>query len=267
MRIKLTSSLSLYLDVWVPPNATSTSNLPVKVWIYGGGEQGGGIQNPMYDGCNLAAHDTLLVSINYRLGPLGFLTLASAGIAGNFGIQDLVLGLEWVQSHITAFGGNPVSFSTSFPDSFLEIMLTVFQQEKVLLFGESAGASNTFLISTLPNVTSLINAAVWESGAGPQLATPAVANTLGTAFATRLNCSTADVSTHLSFLVSSANKSANHPTRLLALDQYQHRPYKQLHPRHRMQLSTAVSTLLTSNRTSMVLQFPRSPGPLAQRFP
>ena len=66
----------------------------------------------MFDGCNLAAYDTLLVSINYRLGPIGFLTLASAGIAGNFGIQDLVLGLEWVQSYITAFGGNPVSFAT-----------------------------------------------------------------------------------------------------------------------------------------------------------
>lgn len=98
----------MYLDVWVPENATSTSGLPVKVWIYGGGQQGGGIQNPMYDGCNLAAHDTLLVSISYRLGPIGYLTLDSAGIGGNFGIQDLVLGLEWVQSNIAAFGGDPV---------------------------------------------------------------------------------------------------------------------------------------------------------------
>jgi carboxylesterase type B len=110
-------NLSLYLDVWVPPNATSTSNLPVKVWVYGGGNQGGGIQDALYDGCNLAAHDTLLVSINYRIGPLGFLTLASAGITGNFGIQDLILGLEWVQSHITAFGGNPVHLSLPFSKS------------------------------------------------------------------------------------------------------------------------------------------------------
>jgi carboxylesterase type B len=100
----VTSDLSLYLDVWAPPTATSTSSLPVKVWIYRGGEQGGGIQNPLYDGCNLAAHDTLVVSISYRLAPLGFLTLSSAGIAGTFGIQDLLLGLDWVQSHITAFG-------------------------------------------------------------------------------------------------------------------------------------------------------------------
>jgi carboxylesterase type B len=106
------ASLSLFIDVWAPANVTSTSSLPVKVWIHGGGDQGGGIQNPLYDGCNLAAHDTLLVSISYRVGPLGFLTLDSAGIAGNFGIQDLLLGLEWVQSNIAAFGGNPVSLST-----------------------------------------------------------------------------------------------------------------------------------------------------------
>jgi carboxylesterase type B len=119
----MTSFLSLYLDIWVPPNANSTSNLPVKVWIYGGGEQGGGIQNPLYDGCNLAAHGTLVVSISYRVGPLGFLTLASAGIAGNFGVQDLLLGLEWVQSHIASFGGNPVSLPTPYP-GHLETILT-----------------------------------------------------------------------------------------------------------------------------------------------
>lgn len=161
------------------------------MWIYGGGEQGGGIQNPLYDGCNLAAHDTLVVSISYRLGPIGFLTLGSAGIAGNFGIQDLVLGLEWVQSNIASFGGDPVSFSA--PGRDPENMLIDVSQKKVLLFGESAGASNTFLISTLPNATSLINAAVWESGAGPQLATSDVANTLGAKYATTLNCSTSDV--------------------------------------------------------------------------
>jgi len=109
LRTKLMRILSLYLNVWVAPNATSTSNIPVKVWIHGGGDQGGAIQDPLFDGCNLAGHGTILVSISYRLGPLGFLTLATAGIAGNFGVQDIILGLEWVQSHIAAFGGNPVS--------------------------------------------------------------------------------------------------------------------------------------------------------------
>jgi carboxylesterase type B len=115
---------SLYVNVWAPANATSSSNLPVKVWIYGGGQQGGGIQNPLYDGCNLAAHDTLLVSINYRLGPLGYLTLDAAGIGGNFGTQDLILGLEWLQSHISAFGGDPVSFSRPLT---LKLILTIPQ--------------------------------------------------------------------------------------------------------------------------------------------
>jgi hypothetical protein len=104
------------VNVWAPANANSNSNLPVKVWIYGGGQQGGGIQNPIFNGCSLAAHDTLLVSINYRLGPLGYLTVDDAGIGGNFAIQDLILGLEWVQSHIAAFGGDPVSFGLLYPE-------------------------------------------------------------------------------------------------------------------------------------------------------
>jgi len=174
------------VNVWAPANAHSNSNLPVKVWIYGGGQQGGGIQNPLFNGCSLAAHDTLLVSINYRLGPLGYLTVDDAGIGGNFAIQDLILGLEWVQSHIAAFGGDPVSIGLPYPH--LRLMLTTSQQKKVLLFGESAGATNVFILSTLPQAPSLFNAAVWESGAGPQLATPEVANTYGTSYASKLNC-------------------------------------------------------------------------------
>jgi hypothetical protein len=106
----LMRSASLHLDVWVPYNATTKSALPVKVWIYGGGEDAGGISNPLYNGCNLAKDDTVMVSINYRLGPLGFLTLESAGIGGNFGIEDILLGLEWIQTNIAAFGGDPVSY-------------------------------------------------------------------------------------------------------------------------------------------------------------
>ena len=101
--------VSLYLDIWIPPNITAESALPVKVWIYGGSQQAGSISDPLYSGCNLAMAETVVVSINYRLGPLGFLALESAGIDGNFGIQDLLLGLQWVQDHITNFGGDPVS--------------------------------------------------------------------------------------------------------------------------------------------------------------
>lgn len=96
-------AVSLYLDIL-------GSALPVKVWIYGGSETAGGISNALYDGCNLAKDDAILVLVNYRIGPLGFLALESAGIQGNQAIQDLLLGLDWIQSNIVAFGGDPVSY-------------------------------------------------------------------------------------------------------------------------------------------------------------
>jgi carboxylesterase type B len=66
----------------------------------------------MYNGCNSAAEgSSLVVGINYRLGPLGFLALESAGIAGNQGILDILMGLQWIQENIAAFGGDPVSGS------------------------------------------------------------------------------------------------------------------------------------------------------------
>lgn len=100
---------SLYLDIWTPSNATKDAKLPVKVWVYGGSNTDGGISDSLYDGCNTADDGAVLVSINYRLGPLGFMALNSAGIYGNQGIQDLLLGLKWVQKHISEFGGDSVS--------------------------------------------------------------------------------------------------------------------------------------------------------------
>jgi carboxylesterase type B len=99
---------SLYLDVWVPANATKECDLPVRVWLYGGGNQDGGISNPLYDGCNVASTNAIAVAINYRLGPLGFISLKDAGFGGNQGIQDILLALQWVQDNIAAFGGDPV---------------------------------------------------------------------------------------------------------------------------------------------------------------
>lgn len=96
------------MDIWAPASATKDSNLPVKVWVFGGSDTEGGIEYPLYDGCNLAETGSVVVSLNYRLGPLGFLALNSAGIYGNQGIQDLILGFEWVQKSISAFGGDPV---------------------------------------------------------------------------------------------------------------------------------------------------------------
>jgi para-nitrobenzyl esterase len=99
---------SLYLDIWAPSGATKDSKLPVKVWVYGGSNTEGSISDPLYDGCNTAKGGSILVSVNYRLGPLGFMALEPAGFYGNQGIQDIVMGLEWVQDNIAAFGGDPV---------------------------------------------------------------------------------------------------------------------------------------------------------------
>lgn len=68
----------------------------------------GGTGEPTYTGCNLAS-DAIVVTVAYRLGPLGFLVLPDAGIGGNMAIQDEILGLQWVQDNIAAFGGDPVS--------------------------------------------------------------------------------------------------------------------------------------------------------------
>ncbi|RYP49601.1 hypothetical protein DL768_004722 [Monosporascus sp. mg162] len=161
----------LYLNIWAPVSATPESNLPVKVWLYGGSNEGGGVSNPTYDGC-YSAPDSVVVSINYRLGPLGFLALSDLGMTGNYGIMDQKLGLEWVQENIRSFGGDPT---------------------KVLLFGESAGAADGFVLATLPEATALMRAAALQSGGGRDLATVADAQVFQKMFLNKLNCSTPDL--------------------------------------------------------------------------
>ncbi|KAJ4286422.1 hypothetical protein N0V90_013121 [Kalmusia sp. IMI 367209] len=159
----------LYLDVWVPQNA-STQCLPVKVWVYGGSFTGGGVSDPLYDGCN-AATDSIVVSVNYRLGPLGFLGLKSVGLTGNYAVQDVLLGLQWVQDNIRDFGGDP---------------------NQVLLFGQSAGAALSFLISTLPEASSLISAVAAESGGGRGTAPYVEAQPYFETFVKNLGCDDLD---------------------------------------------------------------------------
>ncbi|KAK7749070.1 hypothetical protein SLS62_008465 [Diatrype stigma] len=161
----------LYLNIWAPSSATPGSDLPVKVWLFGGGNEGGGVSDPTYDGC-YTAQDSILVSINYRLGPLGFLALTDLGLSGNYGTQDQLLGLRWVQDNIQSFGGDP---------------------NKVLLFGESAGATNTFVLATRPDAPKLMRAAAMESGGGRDIATVAEAQTYQKIFFEQLNCSTPDI--------------------------------------------------------------------------
>ena len=166
------SCYSLTLDVYVPKAASKRSRLPVKVWQYGGCNQAGGTSYPLYDACHLAT-DAIVVEFNYRVGPLGWLSLETAGVQGNMAIQDILMALQWVQDNIENFGGD---------------------KSKVMLFGQSAGADNTFTVSTLPEAKGLIHSAILESGGGQVLLPFQSAQTVGASFAEVLNCHREDVS-------------------------------------------------------------------------
>ncbi|KAF7560124.1 hypothetical protein G7046_g4035 [Stylonectria norvegica] len=161
----------LYLDVYVPAHVPSYGGLPVKVFAHGGGNDGGSLSYPLYDSCHLAT-DAIIVLFQYRLGPLGFLGLASAGIQGNMAIQDYVAALEWVRSNIHSFGGDP---------------------SKTVLFGQSSGADDAFVVSTLPQIKSLVSGVILESGGGQEMINYAIVQHTGASFAQTLNCKKIDL--------------------------------------------------------------------------
>jgi len=137
----------LSLNVWTP-KAAADAKLPVMVWIYGGGFLEGGSAVPLYDGTDLAKHGVVVVSLNYRLGVLGFFNhpaLESEGESGNFGLLDQIAALKWVQQNIAAFGGDPA---------------------KVTIFGESAGGVSVNDLVASPLARGLFIRAISESGLG-----------------------------------------------------------------------------------------------------
>lgn len=156
-----------------PRDATARSALPVKIFAYGGGNHAGAINYPLFDSCNLAHDDAVVVSFNYRVGMLGFLTLASAGIGGNMAIQDYLAALRWTKDNIGAFGGDP---------------------KKTMLFGQSAGAVNAFAVASLPEVKDLVAAVVLQSGSGIDLTPNETAQYTGKSYAAALGCADHDVS-------------------------------------------------------------------------
>lgn len=161
----------LHLNVWAPVSAPATPR-PVMVWIHGGGNTVGSAVDPVYDGRRLAeAGDVVVVTINYRLGQLGFLsdaTLATtAGAVGNYGTLDQVAALGWVHANIAAFGGDPGN---------------------VMVFGESAGARNTCTLLAVPAAAGLFHRALIQSGACKFIDTRAEAQTTADAVATALGC-------------------------------------------------------------------------------
>ncbi len=148
----------LQLNVWTPEAATRTSALPVMVWIHGGGHQlGSAVQEAsgirIYDAQSLAERgNVVVVSINYRLGALGFLAHKSLTAAspdkssGMYGHLDQVAALRWVQKNAGAFGGDP---------------------NKVTIFGESAGGVSVCALIASPLAKGLFGAAIIQSGGCP----------------------------------------------------------------------------------------------------
>jgi para-nitrobenzyl esterase len=138
----------LFLNVYAPADATDKSKLPVMFWIHGGGYSGGGSNEPRHNGDFLPLKGVILVTVNYRLGIFGFLASSDLvkegnGVAGNYGLLDMISGLEWVKANIKEFGGDPGN---------------------VTIFGESAGS---FAVSTLmasPLAQGLFHKAIGESG-------------------------------------------------------------------------------------------------------
>src|SRR5580658_1878609 len=139
----------LGLNVWTPAHSAG-AKLPVMVWIYGGGFQIGATSQSAYDGAALAAQGVVLVSINYRLGMFGFLAHPALdqesphGASGNYGLLDMVAGLEWVKRNIGAFGGDP---------------------NNVTIFGESAGGTAVCLLMIVPQAEGLFQKVISESAA------------------------------------------------------------------------------------------------------
>lgn len=168
----------LYLNVWTPITATPGADLPVLVFIHGGGNVKGHTAKEvngarLYDGRYLSArNDVVVVTLQYRLGALGFLVhpdlIAESdyGGAGNYGLMDQIQALTWVQDNITAFGGDPA---------------------QVLLFGESGGAENTCMLLASPLAEGLFSRALMQSG-GCVAKTAAERAAEGTAFAAAAAC-------------------------------------------------------------------------------
>lgn len=139
----------LYLSVR-SPNLDPRAALPVMVWIHGGDHQDGSGSDVFYDGNALPGHDVVTVSINYRLGVLGYLAhpelLAESdqGVAGNYGTLDQIAALTWVRDNIASFGGDP---------------------DNVTIFGESAGGESVLHLMTSPLARGLFHRAVPQSPA------------------------------------------------------------------------------------------------------
>lgn len=157
-----TSEDCLYLNVWAPESANAEANLPVVLWIYGGGLSIGSASMANYSGENLAKKGVVYVSAGYRVGAFGFmahpeLTAQSPHRAsGNYGYLDQVAALQWIQRNIRQFGGDP---------------------GRVTIMGQSAGAGSVFSLQASPLARGLFHRAIGMSGGGLRVGSDPVAQT------------------------------------------------------------------------------------------
>lgn len=164
----------LYLNVWAPQKPAS-EKVPVLVWIHGGAFTLGSGGDAAYNGQAFSeATGAIVVTINYRLGPLGFLALpelsgedAAHPTSGNYGMLDQRLALSWVKENIAAFGGDPAN---------------------VTIFGESAGGISSCLHMVMPASSGLFHRAILQSGPCDRVDSMDQATTQGALFVDKLAC-------------------------------------------------------------------------------
>lgn len=141
----------LYLNVWTPAAGKPGKKLPVTLWIHGGGYVAGWGHEPEMDGIEWAKHGGVLVTFNYRLGLLGFLTHPALSaeslhhVSGNYGMLDQIAALMWVKNNIAQFGGDP---------------------DHITIMGQSAGAMSVQTLVTSPLSRDLVSGAIIQSGGG-----------------------------------------------------------------------------------------------------
>lgn len=145
----------LYLNVFTPAKAAGRpeAKLPVAMNIHGGAFSGGYPYSTQFDGEAWAERGVILVTIAYRLGVLGFLnhpelSAEAGGLSGNYGIQDQIAALKWIQDNISQFGGDP---------------------DNVTIFGQSAGGMSVKYLLTSPEASKMFSKAIIQSGGGLDL--------------------------------------------------------------------------------------------------
>jgi len=145
----------LRLNVWTP--SLDNRKRAVLVWLHGGGfATGSGNEMNVYDGENLARHDVVVVSLNHRVGAVGFVDLSSIGgekfaASGNVGLLDIIAALHWVRDNIANFGGDPAN---------------------VTIFGQSGGGGKVTALMAMPRARGLFHKAIVESGSMRRMLTP-----------------------------------------------------------------------------------------------